>query len=220
MLFYKRKNVRFKKLKRFLLAFLVFTVTIIVFCEIQLSEFKSEYIRIQAEIISANAVCEAVNNSLRSINYEYDDIAEIKYSKDGNVQAITTDSFKINELKADIMLSVQQEIAKIYDNEIDIPLGAFTDITALSNYGPLITVSFNLTGSFSSEIVSTFESAGINQTIHHIRLILTSKIMTTSLDYSGNMTFSTDFEIAQSVIVGVTPQYCGNWCKSIHKSVS
>ena len=214
MLFYKRKKVRFKKLKCLLLAFVLSIAGIIVFCEYHLAEFKSEYIRTQAEIISANSVCEAVNNSLKNYNYEYSDIAEIKYSKDGNVQAITTNSFKINELKADIMLSVQQEIAKIYDVDIDIPLGAFTDITVLSNYGPLINVSFNLTGSFSSEIVSTFESAGINQTIHHIRLILTSKIMTTSLDYSGNMTFSTDFEIAQSVIVGVTPQYCGNWYKS------
>ena len=214
MLFYKRKKVRFKKLKCLLLAFVLAIAGIIVFCEYHLAEFKSEYIRTQAEIISANSVCEAVNNSLKNYNYEYSDIAEIKYSKDGNVQAITTNSFKINELKANIMLSVQQEIAKIYDIDIDIPLGAFTDITVLSNYGPLINVSFNLTGSFSSEIVSTFESAGINQTIHHIRLILTSKIMTTSLDYSGNMTFSTDFEIAQSVIVGVTPQYCGNWYKS------
>lgn len=215
MLFYKRKKIKFKKLKCILLSFAVLIIATVIFCEQQLAEFKCEYIRIQAEIISVNSVCEAVNNSLKKFNYKYEDIANVKCSKDGTVQAITTDSVKINELKADIMLSVQQEIAKIYDVEIDIPLGAFTDITVLSNYGPPINVSFNLTGSFSSEIVSTFESAGINQTIHHIRLILTSKIMTTSLDYSGNMTFSTDFEIAQNIIVGVTPQYCGNWYKSV-----
>lgn len=214
MLFYKRKKIKFKKLKCILLSFAALIIATVIFCEQQLAEFKCEYIRIQAEIISVNSVCEAVNNSLKKFNYKYEDIANVKCSKDGTVQAITTDSVKINELKADIMLSVQQEIAKIYDIEIDIPLGAFTDITVLSNYGPPINVSFNLTGSFSSEIVSTFESAGINQTIHHIRLILTSKIMTTSLDYSGNMTFSTDFEIAQNIIVGVTPQYCGNWYKS------
>jgi len=214
LLFYKRKKIKFKKLKCILLSFAALIIATVIFCEQQLAEFKCEYIRIQAEIISVNSVCEAVNNSLKKFNYNYEDIANVKCSKDGTVQAITTDSVKINELKADIMLSVQQEIAKIYDVEIDIPLGAFTDITVLSNYGPPINVSFNLTGSFSSEIVSTFESAGINQTIHHIRLILTSKIMTTSLDYSGNMTFSTDFEIAQNIIVGVTPQYFGNWYKS------
>lgn len=210
MLCYHKKKKRFSKIKKFFFLSVVLLTIIIVFCESQLSKFKSEYIRIQAEIISVNSVCDAVNESIKNIGYDYSDIAEVKYSQEGNVQAITTDSFKINELKAEIMKAVQREIAKVYDIEIDIPIGSFTGITVLSNFGPCITVSFNLTGSFSSEIVSTFESAGINQTIHHIRLILTSEIMTTSLDYSGKMTFSTDFEIAQSVIVGYTPQNYGN----------
>lgn len=210
MLYKDRKKKKFVKLKRAFIIFVTFAVAVIVFCEYQLSEFKSEYIRIQAEIISVNSVCDAVNESIKNIGYDYSDIAEVKYSETGMVQAITTDSFKINELKAEIMKEVQKEIAKVYDNEISIPIGAFSDITVLSNVGPEITVSFNLTGSFSSEIVSTFDSAGINQTIHHIRLILTSKIMTTSLDYSGKMTFSTDFEIAQSIIIGTTPQTYGN----------
>ena len=132
------------------------------------------------------------------------------YAKDGNVQAIETDSLKINRIKAEITRAVQKEIAKVYDNKIDIPLGSFTNVTVLSNVGPNIPVTFNLTGSFSSEIISTFEQAGLNQTVHHIRLMLTSKIMTTSLDYSGKITFTTDFEIAQSVIVGKIPSTYGS----------
>lgn len=214
MLCHNRKKKRFSKIKKFFFISVVLLTAVIVFCESQLSEFKSEYIRIQAEIISVNSVCDAVNESIKNIGYDYSDIAEVKYSQEGNVQAITTDSFKINELKAEIMKAVQRKIAKIYDIEIDVPIGSFTNITVLSNFGPSITVSFNLTGSFSSEIVSTFASAGINQTIHHIRLILTSEIMTTSLDYSGKMTFSTDFEIAQSIIVGYAPQNYGSLYRS------
>lgn len=214
MLCHNRKKKRFSKIKKFFFISVVLLTAVIVFCESQLSEFKSEYIRIQAEIISVNSVCDAVNESIKNIGYDYSDIAEVKYSQEGNVQAITTDSFKINELKAEIMKAVQRKIAKIYDIEIDVPIGSFTNITVLSNLGPSITVSFNLTGSFSSEIVSTFASAGINQTIHHIRLILTSEIMTTSLDYSGKMTFSTDFEIAQSIIVGYAPQNYGSLYRS------
>lgn len=210
MLYKARKKVKFKKLKRILAAILCLVIITIVYCEYQISDFKPEYIRIQAEILSVNSVCDAVNESLDEINYGYEDIAEIKYSNDGIVQSITTDSIKINRLKADITKTVQKKIAEVYDNEIKIPIGSFTDITMLSNFGPPVTINFNLTGSFSSEIVSTFESGGINQTIHHIRLILTSEIMTTSLDYSGKMTFSTDFEIAQSVIVGKIPSSYGN----------
>lgn len=217
MLYRKRRKRKFVLLKKILLSIILLTVGVTVFCEVHLSDFRPEYIRIQAEILSVNSVCDAVNNTLEKLNYSYDDIAKIKCDKYGKVQSIETDSFKINRLKADITKEVQKEIAKVYDNEIEIPLGAFTNVTILSNWGPCIPVNFNLTGSFSSEVISTFEQAGINQTIHHIKLLLTSKIMTTSLDYSGKITFTTDFEIAQSVIVGEIPSAYGSLLSAYQK---
>lgn len=108
-----------------------------------------------------------------------------------------------------ISKQVEDDIEVIRDNEVKIPLGAFTYITVLSNYGPEIPVNFSIVGAVNSEIISTFESAGINQTIHHIKLIVTTKIMTTSLDYSGDIVFTTDFELAQTVIIGTVPNYYG-----------
>lgn len=217
MLYRKRCKRKFVLLKKILLAVFLLIIGVTVFCEVHLSDFRPEYIRIQAEILSVNSVCDAVNNTLDRLNYSYSDIAKINCDKNGNVQSIETDSFKINRIKADITKAVQKEIAKVYDNEIEIPLGAFTNITILSNVGPCIPVNFNLTGSFSSEVISTFEQAGINQTIHHIKLLLTSKIMTTSLDYSGKITFTTDFEIAQSVIVGNIPSGYGSLFQTYKK---
>lgn len=210
MLFKKHRKKRFIVLKRILAIFLLLTTFTIIFCEYHLSDFRPEYIRTQAEILSTNSVSDAVNSTLKELGYQYDDIAVVKYADNGMVQAIQTDSIKINIIKATVTKSVQDEIAKVYDNEIEIPIGSFTDITVLSNFGPCVTMSFNLTGSFSAEIISTFEQAGINQTVHHIKLKLTSNIMTTSLDYSGKINFTTDFEIAQSVIVGEIPSYYGS----------
>lgn len=217
MLYRKRCKRKFVLLKKILLTIILFTIGITVFCEVHLSDFRPEYIRIQAEILSVNSVCDAVNDTIDKLNYSYSDIAKVNSDKNGRVQSIETDSFKINRLKSDITKAVQNKIAKVYDNEIEIPIGAFTNITILSNVGPCVPVNFNLTGSFSSEVVSTFEQAGLNQTVHHIRLLLTSKIMTTSLDYSGNITFTTDFEIAQSVIVGEIPSAYGSLLQNYKK---
>lgn len=89
-------------------------------------------------------------------------------------------------------------------------MGAFTSISVLSGFGPVLSLSTSITGSFNSEIISTFEQAGINQTVHHIKLLLTSKINTVSLDYIGSITYTTDYEIAQTVIVGAVPSSYGN----------
>lgn len=217
MLYRKRRKRRFVLLKKILLTIILLTIGVTIFCEVHLSDFRPEYIRIQAEILSVNSVCDAVNDTIDKLNYSYSDIAKVNSDKNGRVQSIETDSFKINRLKSDITKAVQNEIAKVYDNEIEIPIGAFTNVTILSNVGPCVPVNFNLTGSFSSEVVSTFEQAGLNQTVHHIRLLLTSKIMTTSLDYSGNITFTTDFEIAQSVIVGEIPSAYGSLLQNYKK---
>ncbi len=209
MLYYKRRVRKISKVKKIIISIIVFVVLLVVFCEIHLSDFRPEYIRTQAEILSTNSVSDAVNATLNKLGYNYNDISKLSYDSQGNVKSIQTDSIKINKIKSSVTKAVQKEIAKVYDNEIKIPFGAFTNITVLSNVGPCIPMNFTLTGSFSAEIVSTFEAAGMNQTIHHIRLMLTSKIMTTSLDYSGKITFTTDFEIAQSVIVGNIPTTYG-----------
>lgn len=217
LLYFKRQKKRkFVRLKRCLIAFFLTAITVLVVCEHQLDDFRPVYIRKQAEILSMNTVCDAVENTIEELNYSYSDLAVVKYSDSGSVQAIETDSIKINKIKAMISKQVEDEIEVIRDNEVKIPLGAFTYITVLSNCGPEIPVNFSIVGAFNCEIISTFESTGINQTIHHIKLIVTSKIMTTSLDYSGDIVFTTDFELAQTVIIGSVPNYYGN----IHSQIN
>lgn len=217
MIYYQRcKKHRFTKLKRLLIVFLLIVFAVLVICEHQLDDFRPVYIRKQAEILSMNTVCDAVEDTIEDLNYSYDDLAIVKYSDSGQVQAIETDSVKINLIKSKISKQVQDEIEIIRDSEVKIPLGAFTYITVLSSYGPEITMNFSIIGAFNCEIISTFETAGINQTVHHIKLIVTSKIMTTSLDYSGDIVFTTDFELAQTVIIGTVPNYYGKLSTQIN----
>lgn len=160
--------------------------------------------------MSSTAVNDAVQYTLESFNCSYDDIAVIKYSDSGSINAIETDTLLLDKIKIAASKAAQNEIEKIHDCDVDIPLGAFTDVAILSNSGPNININTSITGSFNSEVVSTFEQAGLNQTVHHIKLIMTSKIITTSLDYVGSISFTTDYEIAQTVIVGEIPSSYGN----------
>ena len=143
MLYRKRCKRKFVLLKKMLLSVVLLIIGVTVFCEVHLSDFRPEYIRIQAEILSVNSVCDAVNNTLDKLNYSYSDIAKINCDKNGNVQSIETEFIqKSTELKPTSRKAVQKEIAKVYDNEIEIPLGAFTNITILLNVGPCIPVMF------------------------------------------------------------------------------
>ncbi len=214
MIYRRKQKKRFFGIKKVLFRLcailIALTVGLIVICENKLEDFVPEFVRDQSEIMSGRAISRAVKNALEELNYSYSDISAIKYSESGNVQSIETDTVKLDKIKLAVTESAQEEIAKIYDCEVNIPLGAFTSISVLSGFGPVLSLSTSITGSFNSEIVSTFEQAGINQTVHHIKLLLTSKINTVSLDYIGSITYTTDYEIAQTVIVGAVPSSYGN----------
>ncbi len=171
--------------------------------------FSNAYIPSFAERCATEAISDAVTKKLSELDLSYDDLAKVEYSKDGQPRSVETDPARINMLKAEVIRAAQDELTKIKHSEILIPLGAFTGLTLLSNTGPEIPLTFCMTGSFNSHLESTFESAGMNQTMHHIKLVVTAHIVTASADYGDTITFDTDFEVAQSVITGELPTIYG-----------
>lgn len=178
------------------------------------SVFAQSYLPNFAQRITTEAVCGAVEKRIKEMKLGYSDLALINRDDSGNVKSIETNPANINLLKAEITKTAQGELVKIKHSAMYVPLGAFTGLTLISNSGPEIKLTFCLTGSFDSKIESTFESAGLNQTIHHIKLVLTSRIVTASVDFDKEITFDTDFELAQSVIVGQIPTTYGGYYSS------
>lgn len=204
----KKSKLQRKIRKYIIILFLLFTA-IIIFFESKAVPFQEKYVKTQAEIISNNSISEAVNEVLAEYNFAYNDISNINYDDDGNVISIDTNSKNINALKTAMNQAVQDKL-KETNVEVLVHIGLFTNLSLLSNFGPKVKFDFTFVGSFNSEIESTFESAGLNQTIHHIKFIVNAKIITLAPDYSDAIEYTTDFEIAQSVIVGDIPATYAN----------
>lgn len=201
----KKKSKLRRKIRKISLVFLSLFIGIIVFFEYQAVPFQEKYVRTQARIISNNAITEAVNDVINRYNFSYKDISVINYNSEGKVTSIETNSKNINILKAELNKAVQKKIETVTDADVSVHIGAFTELSLLSNFGPKVTFDFTFVGSFNSDIVSTFESAGLNQTVHHIKFIVNATLITLSPDYSDGIEYTTDFEIAQSVIAGDIP---------------
>lgn len=176
------------------------------------SVFANSYVPSFAQRCAMEAINDAVTTKLGELKLSYDDLAKVVYGDNGQPRAIETNSARINQLKAEATRAAQDELTQIKHSEIFIPLGAFTGLTLISNAGPDIRLSFCMTGSFNSHLESSFESAGINQTLHHIRLVVTANIVTASVDYEDTITFDTDFEVAQNLITGNIPTIYGGTC--------
>lgn len=208
---YKKKKSKFRRrLKKYFLILFALLIAVVIFFEYQAVPFQRKYINTQAKIISNDAITKAVNEVIQKYNYSYSDITEINYDSNGRVVSISTNPKTINELKVAMNEAVQKEIETVTDADVSLNIGAFTELSLLSSWGPKVTFDFTFIGSFNSEIVSSFESTGINQTIHHIKFVVNANIITLSPDYSDGINYTTDFEIAQSVIVGELPNTYAN----------
>ena len=210
MLYRKRYKRRcFKKRYFLILVAVVLTVTLIHGFEAKISVFSKSYIPSFARRSATEAINDAVMQKLAELQLDYSDLASLKYGSDGEVKAIETNACSINLLKSSVTRAAQDELSKIKHSAVKIPLGAFTGLTLIANDGPEIKLTYCMTGSFNARLESTFESAGINNTIHHIRLVVSAEIVTASVDYEDTMNFDTDFEIAQTVFTGDVPTIYG-----------
>lgn len=171
-------------------------------------DFSNRYFPAFARQTATKCVCNAVEKVLGDGNYTYGDFAAVRY-ENGKAASLTTNAAAINALKNKVVSAAESEAEKIHNSAVYVPLGAFTGLTLIANAGPKIPLTYCLTGSFSAELVSEFESAGLNQTVHHIKLVVTSRFVTASVDYKDTLSFTTDYEIAQSVLLGGVPTTYG-----------
>lgn len=138
-------------------------------------------------------------------------LTEMIFGDGGGVAAITTDPSYINFVKADITDRAQENIeALTFSQGVSVPLGSFTGLTFLSNLGPDVRLEIGSRQTVRCSFNSTFDSAGINQTIHHITLTVdVETVIYSPFRIDSTVHTATSYEIAQTVIVGTVPTYGG-----------
>lgn len=201
----RKRRILKKRLKIYLFITGILLIGIVVFFETQIVPFEQKCIKKEAKSVAVNLVHKAFGKTINELNTTYSDIADIQYTVNGEAKAIETNAIEINRFKSVFMNNFQTYLNKEDTHSFSVPMGAFTEINALTGFGPNIEVNFRLSGSVDCNIKSKFESAGINQTIHHIYLVISADMVTISPGYSKNIEFTTDYEIAQTVIVGNAP---------------
>lgn len=199
------RTKRRKRIRRKIIIVAAFLVCIIVLFEIQAIPFTAKCIKKQSKSVSTKLISDIVAEVTEEMELTYDDMTNVKYTDDGNLSSVSTDTVVINKLKSAVTNKIQKKLDSQTVNRFYQPLGSFTQLSFLSTFGPEVEINFTLTGSVNCKVESTFSGAGVNQTIHHIRLIVQTDIISLSPGFNNEQTFTTDYELTQTVIVGSVP---------------
>ena len=177
-----------------------------------------EVSRAQVDSIATTAVSDAIYDVVKQEGYTYDDFIDVTYADDKTVSSISADAIELNNFARELSTLIQIYLDTVVEHSVQIPLGSFTGITALSAVGPKVTVNIMPIGSVITSFTSSFESAGINQTKHSLYIDANITISVILPLTTKHVDFITQVLICENIIVGKVPQFYFNAGNSVFNS--
>ncbi len=199
-----KKNRKFKRFKIIFVLICLLTIGTLVYFQRNVTKVLISISEATIRSITTVAVNDAIYYTLNDA-MRYDDLISIVRDSDGNVTSITTDSLKINRIARDTAYLSQENLTKMSEEGIMVPIGALTGIEALAGFGQKINIKIIPISNVECRFVSKFRQAGINQTLHSLYLEIVSDISIILPSKSTNLASTIEVLICESVITGKIP---------------
>lgn len=138
--------------------------------------------------------------------FKYDEVIKIDKDSSGNINLIRADTIKLNKLASEISVRCNDELQKMGDVGVDVPMGWLTEKSVFYSLGPDINVKIKPIGNINIDFDSKFESAGINQTRHKIYLKVKAVVRTVVPLHSQDIEVTCEIPVAETIVVGKIPE--------------
>lgn len=200
---YVKKRSHTGLIKLFLII-CILTAVFIAFVHWRVRPVISSVAAVQAKSFAVSAVNKAAADVLSECDIP--ELEEVSSDSSGSLRSVTTNTAAANELKHRITLRAQQEIGRLNHQRVDIPAGLILGGELFGGVGPDIPVYISLSGNADSDFEESFESGGINQTVHKLSLRINVQLSVLTPSGSINENTTTSVLIGETVIIGNTPQ--------------
>ena len=149
----------------------------------------------------------AFDELMASFDDEYSSYVHIERNSSGEITLITADMIKINKLMAQYSTIVQSHVSEIEEDDIAVPMLAFTGWPLVSTLGADIMLDIVAVGDAPCSYRSEFKEVGINQTLHSIYIDVSAKVEIILPIDNIEVECPSSALVCESVIVGRVPQF-------------
>lgn len=165
---------------------------------LSISEAKLRAIAVQA---MNDAVRETVGSDIN-----YSDLINIQKDSEGKIVLVSANAVKMNQLAATTAISAQDKILNLGEQGVGIPIGTIIGGQLMTGRGPQVKVKFEPVGSVTTDFMTEFEDAGINQTRHKVYLVFHSIVRILIGNEAQTVDISSQVLISDTIIIGEVPQ--------------
>lgn len=154
--------------------------------------------------IALDAVNSAIARNLDHVTYE--DLITVSRDDVGRVTLLQANTVNMNRISTQTALTAQQYIADIGEQSLRISVGSATGNPLLAGRGPEFVIKVIPVGAVSTEFVTEFQSAGINQTRHKVYIRIRAVLRVVIPTGARQVEVLSQVPVAETVIVGQVPQ--------------
>ena len=183
--------MRRRKRRLLLLLVLAVVAALLLLLRLRAAPLMEQLVVTQAENTMSTLVNEIVNDQIAKGTIDYDRIIYFEKDVDGRITALKTNMSEVNRLKTEI--------------ELDIPIGNFIFPELFSGTGFAVPVRILSVSTSDANFENHFSEAGINQTLHQIRMNILVNLSVLTPTGTVQTSVSTDVVVAETVIVGTVP---------------
>ena len=148
-----------------------------------------------------------VNEVTQKYSLNYSNLVDIKYSSDGDIGALSVNYAVVNKIKSEIAMEVSKKLSQQDEIPVYVPIGAFLNNIYFMGKGPRIRFILVQRGCVQTDFEHKFESAGVNQVMHTLKVNLDADVALMLPFYNTHTYMKTSAVLAQTVISGDIPDY-------------
>ena len=136
-----------------------------------------------AEILHSYAetnMYEILNSTISEVSgkysMSYESLVDVNYTSSGEISSMNVNYNAVNVIKSEIAMRVSEKLSQQDEIPVYVPVGAFCDNIYLMGKGPRIKFILVQRGCVQTDFEHSFESAGVNQIMHTLKVTLDADV--------------------------------------------
>lgn len=159
---------------------------------------------IKANGLAVDAINEAILEKVAQGTL-YQDLIDVEQNDEGRIVMAQINTMAVNRVVAEATMATRKALSDLGKKQVNIPLGEVMDNYLLATYGPDIPVRLVPFGRVNTEVIDSFEEAGINQTRHKIYLHIHTEVQIVIPFIAESVKVEAAVPVADAVYMGEVP---------------
>lgn len=134
-----------------------------------------------------------------------ENMVSVTYTDAQRVSSVIPDTKAVNTVRTAITAGTMKAMEEQGVLSVSIPLGTLLGAEWLSGWGPLLTFPIGCTATVLSDVTSSLESVGINQSVFTLHIVLTVQLLVVTPGGRSTVETEVRYPMAETVLLGEVP---------------